>query len=149
VAVSWASHILQWKPPSPLQDKLACTSMNKVLLAPAHHPRERSCCELSPSSLEYTGTYKVSLQRSSPSDLLSTLYQTEHNELKLYIVSKILGLRYNEREMIHEFLVAWRGFPVGEATWEPDSFMTVASKRVRKFMESQGDPGIVSKVKSL
>jgi Chromo (CHRromatin Organisation MOdifier) domain len=34
-------------------------------------------------------------------------------------VSKILDERYNEQEMLHELLVAWRDFPVGEATWEP------------------------------
>jgi hypothetical protein len=28
-------------------------------------------------------------------------------------VSKIIDARYNEKEMIHEFLVAWRGFPAG------------------------------------
>jgi hypothetical protein len=32
-------------------------------------------------------------------------------------VSKILDARYNEQEMFHELLVAWRGFPVVEATW--------------------------------
>jgi Chromo (CHRromatin Organisation MOdifier) domain len=41
------------------------------------------------------------------------------------IVSKILDARYNEQEMFHELLVAWRGFPVGEATWEPYSVMGV------------------------
>jgi Chromo (CHRromatin Organisation MOdifier) domain len=43
----------------------------------------------------------------------------EHNDHKLYVVSKILDARYNEQDMFHELLVAWRGFPVGEATWEP------------------------------
>jgi nitrogen fixation/metabolism regulation signal transduction histidine kinase len=40
----------------------------------------------------------------------------EHNDHKLYVVSKIPDARYNEQEMFHELLVAWRGFPVGEAT---------------------------------
>jgi hypothetical protein len=40
----------------------------------------------------------------------------EHNDHQLYVVSKILDARYNEQEIIHELLVAWRGFPVGEAT---------------------------------
>jgi hypothetical protein len=40
----------------------------------------------------------------------------EHNDHQLYVVSKILDARYNEQEMFHELLVAWRGFPVGEAT---------------------------------
>jgi hypothetical protein len=41
----------------------------------------------------------------------------EHNDHQLYVVSKILDARYNEQEMFHELLVAWRGFPVVEATW--------------------------------
>jgi hypothetical protein len=40
----------------------------------------------------------------------------EHNDHKLYVVSKIIDARFNEQEMFHELLVAWRGFPVGEAT---------------------------------
>jgi hypothetical protein len=50
----------------------------------------------------------------------------EHNDHKLYVVSKILDAGYNEQEMFHELLVAWRGFSVGEATWEPYSVMAVA-----------------------
>jgi Chromo (CHRromatin Organisation MOdifier) domain len=45
----------------------------------------------------------------------------EDNEHQLYFVSKIIDSRYNEQEMFHELLVAWRGIPVGEATWEPYS----------------------------
>jgi uncharacterized protein YueI len=40
----------------------------------------------------------------------------EHNDHQIYVVSKILDARYKEQEMFHELLVAWRGFPVGEAT---------------------------------
>jgi hypothetical protein len=43
----------------------------------------------------------------------------EHNDHQLYVASKILEARYNEQEMLHELLVAWRGFPVEEATWNP------------------------------
>jgi hypothetical protein len=40
----------------------------------------------------------------------------EHNDPELYVVSKILGARCNEREMFHELLVAWRGFPFGKVS---------------------------------
>jgi hypothetical protein len=40
----------------------------------------------------------------------------EHNDHKLYVVSKILDARYNEQDMIHGLLVAWCGFLVGEDT---------------------------------
>jgi hypothetical protein len=61
----------------------------------------------------------------------------EHNDHKLYVVSKILDARYNEQEMFHELLVAWRGFPVEEATWEPYSVMAVhVPDMVAKFIES-------------
>jgi Chromo (CHRromatin Organisation MOdifier) domain len=61
----------------------------------------------------------------------------EHNYHQLYVVSKILDARYNEQEMFHELLVAWRGFPVGEATWEPYSVMAVdVPNMVAKVMKS-------------
>jgi hypothetical protein len=44
----------------------------------------------------------------------------EHNDHQLYVVSKILGARCNEQEVFHDLHVAWRGFPVGEATWNRD-----------------------------
>jgi hypothetical protein len=50
-------------------------------------------------------------------NVTSELVQTaEHNYHDLNVVSKILEARFNEREMLHELLVAWRGFPVGQAT---------------------------------
>jgi Chromo (CHRromatin Organisation MOdifier) domain len=65
---------------------------------------------------------------------------TEHNDHQLYVVSNILDARYNEQEMFHELLVAWRGFSVGEATWEPYSVMAVhVPDMVAKFMESHKD----------
>jgi hypothetical protein len=39
----------------------------------------------------------------------------EHNDHELYVMSKILDARYNKQEMFYALLVAWRGFPVGEA----------------------------------
>jgi Chromo (CHRromatin Organisation MOdifier) domain len=60
-----------------------------------------------------------------------------HNDHQLYVVSKILDARYNEQEKFYEILVAWRGSPVGEATWEPYSVMAVdVPGMVTKFMES-------------
>jgi Chromo (CHRromatin Organisation MOdifier) domain len=74
----------------------------------------------------------------------------EHNDHKLYVVSKILDARYNEREMFHELLVAWRGLPVGEAAWEPYSVMAVVvPDMVAKFMESHEDINVVREMRSL
>jgi hypothetical protein len=68
----------------------------------------------------------------------------EHNDHKLYLVSKILDARYNEQEMFHELLVAWRGFIVEKATWEPYSVMAVdVPDMVAKFMESHEDKDAV------
>jgi Chromo (CHRromatin Organisation MOdifier) domain len=74
----------------------------------------------------------------------------EHNDHQLYVVSKILDARYNEQEMFHELLVAWRGFPVGEATWEPYSVMAVdVPDMVAKFMKSHEDKDAVREMRSL
>jgi hypothetical protein len=65
-------------------------------------------------------------------------------------ISKILDTTYNEQEMFHELLVAWRGFPVEEATWEPYSVMAVdVSNMVAKFMESHEDTDAVRDMRSL
>jgi hypothetical protein len=40
----------------------------------------------------------------------------EHNDHQLYVASEILDARYNELEMFHELLVAWRGVSVVEVT---------------------------------
>jgi hypothetical protein len=51
--------------------------------------------------------------------------------------------------MLHELLVAWRGFTVGEATWKPYSVMAVdAPEMVAKFMESHDDTDMVRKMRS-
>jgi Chromo (CHRromatin Organisation MOdifier) domain len=80
----------------------------------------------------------------------------EHNDHQLYVVSeiyvvsKILDARYNEQETFYELLVAWRGFPVGEATWEPYSVMAVdIPDMVAKFMESHEDIDAVREMRSL
>jgi hypothetical protein len=74
----------------------------------------------------------------------------KHNDHQLYVLSKILEARYNEQEMFHEMLVAWRGIPVGEATWEPYSVMTVdVTDMVAKFMESHEDIDTVRRMRSL
>jgi hypothetical protein len=74
----------------------------------------------------------------------------EHNDHKLYVVSKILDGRYNEQEMFHELLVAWRGFPVDEATREPYSVMAVdVPDMVTKFMKSHEDIDAVREMRSL
>jgi Chromo (CHRromatin Organisation MOdifier) domain len=74
----------------------------------------------------------------------------EHNDYQIYVVSKILDARYNEQEMFHELLVAWRGFPIREATWEPYSVMAVdVPDMVAKLMDSHDDTDMVSKRRSL
>jgi hypothetical protein len=61
-----------------------------------------------------------------------------HNYHELYIVSKKRDARYNEQEMFYELLVAWRGFPVGMATWNHTQIWLWIFRRwlVQKFMES-------------
>jgi hypothetical protein len=74
----------------------------------------------------------------------------EHNDHQLYVVPKILDARCNEQEMFHELLVAWHGFPVGEATWEPYLVMAVdVPDMVEKFMESHKDIDTVRMIRSL
>jgi hypothetical protein len=74
----------------------------------------------------------------------------EHNDHELFISSKILGARYNEQDMFHEWLVVWRGFQVGEVTWEPYSVMAVVVPEVgTKFIKSDNDPDMVSEMRSL
>jgi hypothetical protein len=44
---------------------------------------------------------------------------------------------------------AWRGFIVGEATWEPYSVMAVdVLEMMTKVIESHNDPDMVSKMRS-
>jgi hypothetical protein len=63
-------------------------------------------------------------------------------------VSKILGARYNEQDMFHELLIAWRGFPVGESIWELYSVMAVEPpETVTKFMKSHDDPDMISEMR--
>jgi hypothetical protein len=65
-------------------------------------------------------------------------------------VSKILDVRHNEQEMFHEFLVAWRGFPVGETNWKPYSVIAVdVPDMVGNFMESHEDIDTVREMQSL
>jgi Chromo (CHRromatin Organisation MOdifier) domain len=72
----------------------------------------------------------------------------EHH--KLYVVSKIFDARYNEQAIFHEMLVAWRGFRVREATWEPYSVMAVdVPDMVAKFLESHEDIDAVRERRSL
>jgi hypothetical protein len=73
----------------------------------------------------------------------------EHNDHKLYVMSEILGVRYNEQEMFYELFVAWRGFSVYEATWESYSVLVVnVPGMMTKFMESHDDKDIVRKMQS-
>jgi Chromo (CHRromatin Organisation MOdifier) domain len=94
---------------------------------------------------------RVQLYQDKKLNVTAELAQAaEHNDRELYFVSKILDARYNEQEMFYELLVAWRGFPVGEATWEPSSVMAVdVPEMVAKFMEPHDDTNMVRKMRSL
>jgi hypothetical protein len=88
------------------------------------------------------------LYKDKELDVTAELAQAaEHNDHRLYVLLKILDSRYNEQEMFHEFLVAWRGFPVGEVPWEPYSVMAMdVPEMVAKFMESLDDTDMASKM---
>jgi hypothetical protein len=74
----------------------------------------------------------------------------EHNDHKLYVVSKILDARCNEQEMFHDLFVAWRGFSGEEATWEPYLVTAVdVPDMVARFMESNEDIDAVREIRSL
>jgi hypothetical protein len=65
---------------------------------------------------------------------------SDHNNHEVYVVSNIPAACYDEQEMFYEFSVAWRGFPVREATLEPYLVMAVdIPEMMAKFMESQDD----------
>jgi hypothetical protein len=52
--------------------------------------------------------------------------------------------------MLYELLVAWRGFPVEEATWKPYSVMAVdVPDMVAKFIESHEDVDAVREMRYL
>jgi Chromo (CHRromatin Organisation MOdifier) domain len=94
---------------------------------------------------------RLRFRKDKELNVISELAQAaEHNDHKLYVVSKILDARYNEQEMFHELLVAWRSFPVGEATWEPYSVMAVdVPDMVAKFMKSHENIDAVREMRSL
>jgi hypothetical protein len=74
----------------------------------------------------------------------------DHSDHQLYVVSMILGARYNEQDMFHELFLARRDFPVGEATREPCSVMAVdVLEMVTKFTDSHDVPDMVSNMRSL
>jgi hypothetical protein len=52
--------------------------------------------------------------------------------------------------MFHELFVAWRGFLIGEVTWEPYTVLAVdVPYMVAKFVESHDDTAIVRKTQYL
>jgi hypothetical protein len=101
--------------------------------------------------LKAAHTTRLKFYKDNELNVTAELAQAaEHNDHQLYVVSKILDARYNEQEMFHELLVAWRGFPVREATLEPYSVMAVdVPDMVAKFMESHEDIYTVRKMRSL
>jgi hypothetical protein len=101
--------------------------------------------------LKAAHTTRLRFYKNKELNVTANLAQAaEHNDHLLYVVSKVLDARCNEQDMFYELLVAWRGFPVGEATWEPYLVMPVDDpEMVAKFMESHDDIDMVSKMRSL
>jgi hypothetical protein len=55
---------------------------------------------------------RLRLYQDKELDVTAELAQeAEHNDHRPYVVPKTLGARYNQQEIFHELLVAWRGFP--------------------------------------
>jgi hypothetical protein len=65
-------------------------------------------------------------------------------------VSNLLDLRYNDEEMRYEVQVAWLGFPVADADWQPSDVMAVdVPEMMRKFLDVLNDKKMVAQVRSL
>jgi hypothetical protein len=92
---------------------------------------------------------RLRLYKDKELDVTADLAQAaEHHQL--HITSKILDASYNDQGLFHELLVAWRGFSVGEATWEPYSIMAVdVPDMMAKFKQSHEDIDTVHKMRSL
>jgi hypothetical protein len=74
----------------------------------------------------------------------------EHNEHQRFVVSTLLDLRYNDEEMRYKIQVAWRGFPVADANWQPYDVMAVdVPEMMRKFLDVHNDKEMVAQVRSL
>jgi Chromo (CHRromatin Organisation MOdifier) domain len=101
--------------------------------------------------LKYAHATRLRFWKDKELNVTAELSQAaEDNDHQLYVVSKILDARYNEQEMFHKLLVAWRGLPVGEATWEPYSVMAVdVPDMVAKFMQSHEQIDMVRKMRYL
>jgi Chromo (CHRromatin Organisation MOdifier) domain len=74
----------------------------------------------------------------------------EHNDDQLFVVSKLLDLRYNDEDMTYEVLVAWRGFPLSDAGWEPHDVMAIdVPEMMRNFSNEHSDKELVDQVRTL
>ncbi|KAF5357014.1 hypothetical protein D9756_006536 [Leucocoprinus leucothites] len=62
-----------------------------------------------------------------------------------YFVKRIIGKRIKVeggRGGVEEYLVEWDGYPIGEATWEKESFMVDPSRVIRAFAEAAQKEGL-------
>ena len=61
------------------------------------------------------------MQVPNSDDEITKLEET--NDQPIYEVENILRWRKQEKgnKLIHEFLVVWTGYPLKEATWEPET----------------------------
>jgi hypothetical protein len=67
--------------------------------------------------LKATHATRLRFYKDKELNITAELIQAaEHNDHQLYVLLKILYARYNEQVIFHELLVAWRDFPVEEAT---------------------------------
>jgi hypothetical protein len=74
----------------------------------------------------------------------------EHNDHQLFVVSKLLDLRYNDEDVTYEVLFAWRGFQLSDAGWERYDVMAIeVPEMMRKFLNKHSDKELVVKVRIL
>src|ERR1700733_4160135 len=57
----------------------------------------------------------------------------EEGEEPEWTVESILNQRQRGRQL--QYLVKWQGYPIEEATWEPEAHLTNATELIQEFQE--------------